>query len=55
MPVVHFEVQRDSYIPGLTGLLILDTLVTARVPKHDIKYNINVIMYYYICNSIYYL
>ena len=55
MPMALFEVQRGSYIPGLIGPLILDKLATARVPKHDIKYNINVIMYYYICNSLHYL
>ena len=53
MSMALFDVQRGSYTPGLIGPLILDKLATARVPKHDIKYNINVIIYYYICNSYY--
>ena len=55
MPMALFEVQRGSHIPELIGPLILDKLASACVPKHDIKCNTNVIIYYYICNSLYYL
>ena len=49
MPMAQFEVQRGSYVPGCKMLLILEMLVTARVPKRD-KKNIHIIVYYYICN-----
>ena len=39
IPLAQFEVQWDSYIPRLIGLLLLETLVSARVPKRDIKNN----------------
>ena len=45
IPMAHFEVQWGSYIPGLIGLLLLEMLVTACVPKHDIKNNSHIIIF----------
>ena len=56
MPMAHFEIQWISYIPRLIGLLLLETLVSARVPIHDIKNNIHIIIFvtaYTVCPTRY--
>ena len=45
MPMAHFGVQWGSYITGLIGLLLLEILVTACVPIHDIKNNSHIIIF----------
>jgi len=59
--MAQFEVQWGTYVAlfkgakksRLIGLLILETMVTAGVPKHDIKNNIHFILFYFICNCLY--
>jgi len=53
MPMAQFEVQWGTYVAlfkgakksRLIGLLTLETMVTAGVPKHDIKNNIHFIIF----------